>query len=79
MKKNSTILRVIAMMLVAMMMLSAFVACADTGAGNDTTGADQANTVAPAEEITADPTKDSNGYLKDDLPDRCHPSRLGRR
>ena len=69
MKKNSTILRVIAMMLVAMMMLSAFVACADTGAGNDTTGADQANTVAPAEEITADPTKDSNGYLKDDLPE----------
>ena len=69
MKKNSTLLRVIAMMLVAMMMLSAFVACADTGSGETTTDPSSAQTQAPTEESTADPNKDANGYLKDDLPE----------
>ena len=69
MKKNSTLLRAIAMMLVAIMMLSAFVACADTGTSETTTEPSQAQTQAPTEETTSDPTKDANGYLKDDLPD----------
>ena len=69
MKKNSTLLRVMAMMLVAMMMLSAFVACADTGSGETTTDPSSAQTQAPTEESTADPNKDANGYLKDDLPE----------
>ena len=69
MKKNSTLLRILAMLIVSVMMLSAFVACADTGSGEDTTAPSSAQTQAPVEESTADPTKDANGYLLDDIPD----------
>lgn len=69
MKKNSTLLRAIALLLVAITMLSAFVACAETGTGETTTEPSQAQTQAPTEETTSDPTIDANGYLKDDLPE----------
>ncbi len=69
MKMNSTLLRITAMLLVSIMMLSAFVSCAETGSSETTTEPAQAQTQAPTEETTSDPTKDSNGYLKDDLPE----------
>ena len=67
--KNSTLLRIVSMLIAAIMLLSAFVACADTGSSETTTEPSQAQTQAPTEESTADPNKDANGYLKDDLPD----------
>ena len=67
--KNTTLLRIASLLIVAVMMLSAFVACADTGSGETTTEPTQAQTQAPVEESTADPNKDANGYLKDDLPE----------
>lgn len=69
MKKNSTLLRVLALLMVSVMMLSAFIACAETGSGETTTEPSSAQTQAPVEESTADPTKDPNGYLLDDIPE----------
>ena len=70
MKKN-TIIRLVAFLMLATMMISAFAACAETGTPDETTGSagDGAQTQAPVEETTADPTRDKNGYLKDDIPE----------
>ena len=69
--KNKFSLRAIAFILLAIMLCSSFAACAETNDPEITTEAPpEALTTAPAEEVTtADPTKDANGYLKDDLPE----------
>ena len=68
MKKNTT-LRLIAMLMLIVMMVSAFAACANTTTEGGDTTVGSAQTQAPTDETTTDPTKDKNGYLKDDLPD----------
>ena len=70
MKKN-TIIRLVAFLMLAAMMLSA-VACANTGTSDETTAGNSGNgaqTEAPVDETTTDPTVDVNGYKKDDLPE----------
>ena len=63
--------RIISLLLVSVMLLASFASCAETKDPEVTTEApDAALTTAPGvEETTSDPTKDENGYLKDDLPD----------
>ena len=70
MKTNISI-RIIAFLLISVMLLASLGACAETKAPEVTTEAPEAAlTTAPVvEETTSDPTKDENGYLKDDLPD----------
>ena len=70
MKKN-TFIRLIAFLMIAIMMTSALASCANTGSGNETTAGNSgnANTEAPVDETTTDPTIDKNGYKKDDLPE----------
>ena len=69
MKKNSTILRIIAMLMLSVMMISAFAACADTGTGETSTDPNaNAGTTAPIGEATTD-NRDENGYELDDLPE----------
>ena len=70
MKINRSI-RLISLFLFAIMLLSSFAACAETQDPEVTTDAPSAaQTTAPTvDETTADPTKDANGYLKDDLPE----------
>lgn len=69
--KTKFSLRAIAFILLAIMLCSSFAACAETNDPEITTEApSEALTTALAEEVTtADPTKDANGYLKDDLPE----------
>ena len=69
--KTKFSIRVIAFMLFAVMLCASFAACAETQDPETTTETpSEALTTAPAEEATtADPTKDANGYLKDDLPE----------
>ncbi len=69
MKKNSTIMRVIAMLMISIMMLAVFASCANTGDGETSTEpqANNAGTTAPAgDETTSD--LDDDGYKRDDLP-----------
>ena len=63
-----TMKRTLAMILAALMLSSALLACSNEGGtSNDTTAAPNVNdTTAPTE--TADPTVDANGYLLDSLP-----------
>ena len=70
MKKN-TIIRLVAFLMLAAMMVSAFASCANTGSTDETTAGNSgnANTEAPVEETTTDPTVDKNGYKKDDIPE----------
>lgn len=68
--KNSTFLRLISLLMLSAIMISAFVSCANTGTGESTTdpSANPAQTTAPI----ADTTKsnvDEQGYLLDDLPE----------
>ncbi len=69
MKSGKTV-RIIAALLSVLMLISLFAACAETTDPEVTTEAPSAvQTTAPTvEETTTDPTKDENGYLKDDLP-----------
>ncbi len=71
MKRNITLFRIIAMLLAALLLSSAFASCAETPNPEDTTeDPSAANTTAPIiDEETADPNKDANGFQKDDLPD----------
>ncbi len=71
MKKRNTY-RIVCVLLATIMLISLFAACAETNTGEETTAPPSgADTQAPAsvEESTADPTKDAQGYEKDDLPD----------
>ena len=61
--------RIIALICAVLMLVPAFVACANTQGGEDTTASANAQTQAPIAEETADPTLDINGYKKDDIPD----------
>ncbi len=69
--KTKFSIRAIAFMLFSIMLCASFAACAETKDPEITTEApSEALTTAPTEEVTtADPTKDANGYLKDDLPE----------
>ena len=69
--KKTSIIRLVAFLMLAAMMISAFASCANTGSSDETTAgnAGDAQTQAPVEEVTADPTLDNNGYKKDDLPE----------
>jgi len=70
--KKTTIIRLIAMLMLAVMMTSALASCANTGSPSETTASpsgEGAQTQAPVEETTTDPTLDPNGYKKDDLPE----------
>ena len=69
--RNKLSLRIIASLMIAVMLVASFAACAETGSGEETTAAsaDTAPASSAVEETTADPTKDANGYLKDDLPE----------
>ncbi len=72
MKNNKTV-RLACALLTAIILLSSFTACAETEPSDETTAAPSAaDTQAPAvsvDETTADPTKDAQGYKKDDLPE----------
>ena len=70
MKKQLSV-RVIAFVLFAIMLIASFAACAETKDPEVTTESPSvAQTTAPiVDETTADPTKDANGYHKDDLPE----------
>ncbi len=70
MKKNSTMLRLIAMLILSVMMISAFASCANTGVGSTTTepGANNAGTTAPAGDDVTTSDIDDQGYKRDDLP-----------
>ena len=70
--KKTTIIRLIAMLMLAVMMTSALASCANTGSVEETTASpsgEGAQTQAPVDETTTDPTLDANGYKKDDLPE----------
>lgn len=69
--KTSISIRVISLFLFAIMLLASFAACAETKDPEVTTDDPSvAQTTVPTEEVTtSDPTKDANGYLKDDLPE----------
>ncbi len=79
MKTNFKAMRIFALLLISVMMLSAFAACAETNDPATTTanpeasnapsgeGSSDQTSTAPAE--TSDPTLDKNGYLKDNLPE----------
>ncbi|MBR4034072.1 MAG: hypothetical protein IKJ04_04630 [Clostridia bacterium] len=71
MKKNSTILRLIAMLVLSVMMISAFASCANTGDGTTTTEpeANNAGTTAPSGEEATSSDVDEQGYKLDDLPE----------
>ncbi len=68
MKKNSNALRIIALLMASLMMLSVLVACADPVDPTDTTAAPQASDTPPVGETTAS-DRDINGYLLDDIPE----------
>lgn len=70
MKKNSTILRMIAMLMLSVMMISAFASCANTGTGETTTepSANNAGTTAPDGGEVTTSNVDDQGYKLDDLP-----------
>ena len=70
--KLNRLIRLTSALLFAVMLISAFASCAETKPSEETTASANAETQAPVatEEVTtADPTKDAQGYLKDDLPD----------
>ena len=70
--KNTTIIRLVAFLMLAAMMVSAFASCANTGSSDETTASNAgegAQTQAPVEETTSDPTLDANGYKKDEIPE----------
>ncbi len=66
--KNSKCIRMIALVMLSIMMMSVFASCADTSDPEITTETPTANTQAPVDETTSDPRYDEEGYLKDDLP-----------
>ena len=70
--KNCKTIRLISLFLLTVMLISSLASCAETTPSEETTaGASNAETQAPVstEEVTtSDPTKDENGYHKDDLP-----------
>lgn len=69
MKKNSTILRLFALLMVSVMMLAVFASCANTSDGTDTTEPAANNqTAAPVVEDETTSNTDANGYLLDNLP-----------
>ena len=70
MKKNLTLVRLIAVVMAMLMMLAIFASCAQTGDGSTTTEPTNQDTVAPSgDESTSDPTVDKDGYKIDNLPE----------
>ena len=70
MKKNSTILRLVALLMVSVMMLAVFASCANTSDGTDTTEPAANNgTAAPSVEDETTSNTDDQGYLLDNLPE----------
>lgn len=68
--KNSKTVRLISALLLITILISLLTACAETNTPEVTTADTVASvTQAPVSETTSDPTKDENGYLKDDLPE----------
>ena len=61
--------RIIALICAVILLVPCFASCANTQGGEDTTASQNAQTEAPAEEVTVDNTKDKDGYLRDDIPD----------
>ncbi len=70
MKKNSTILRLVALLMVSIMMLAVFASCANTSDGTDTTEPAANNgTAAPSVDAETTSNTDAEGYLLDNLPE----------
>ena len=71
MKKNLTLVRVIAVLIMMATMLAIFASCAQTGDSTETTNPNNGNaTIAPSgDESTSDPTVDKDGYKLDNLPE----------
>ncbi len=68
--KNSRTVRLISAFLLITMLIAMITACAEPKDPEVTTDdPSAAETQAPVDETTSDPTKDENGYLKDDLPE----------
>ena len=64
-----TFARIIALLCAVVLLVPCFASCANTQSSEETTAAENAQTQAPAEEVTVDNSKDKDGYLRDDLPD----------
>ena len=69
MKKNVTILRIIAAMMVMLMLVSAFAACAETTPNEETTAGAETKDGATQAPVVEGPETDVNGFLVDNLPE----------
>ncbi len=70
--KKYKIVRLVSALLLMIMLISSVAACAETAPSNETTadlsGEGTKVPAATADESTTDPTKDAQGYEKDDIP-----------